>query len=173
MNETKNQPPIMIRNKGQYVGDERARWAKRFQVPFANDMPKPFPQPTLLTGRALAAIGLKYPAKMAPAIAELYKAFFVELQAIGSQDVIIAALSKVLRESEVEDVMNMATQAEAKKTLADNTAWAIREGAFGLPWFVATNAKGETAKFWGFSALGEVADHLGLNREEGGLRALL
>ena len=53
-----------------------------------------------------------------------------------------------------------------------NTDRALEEGAFGLPWFVATNAKGETEGFWGFDHLGLVIEHLGLERG-GELKALL
>jgi 2-hydroxychromene-2-carboxylate isomerase len=41
---------------------------------------------------------------------------------------------------------------------------AFKEGAFGLPWFVATNKEGVTEKYWGFDHLGMVVDHLGLDR---------
>ena len=63
--------------------------------------------------------------------------------------------------------------------LSANTDQAVTDGAFGLPWFVATNAKGETEGYWGFDHIGQVADHLGLerpksnSRSEGGWRAML
>lgn len=55
------------------------------------------------------------------------------------------------------------------------------DGAFGLPWMVATNLRGETDRFWGCDRLSLMARHLGLLDEEktGGteegreLRALL
>lgn len=62
--------------------------------------------------------------------------------------------------------------AEVKGRLQENTDLAIKEGAFGLPWFVATNAQGQTERFWGFDHLGQVIEHLGLERGNG-LRAML
>lgn len=50
----------------------------------------------------------------------------------------------------------------------------MKEGAFGLPWFVATNTRGETDRFWGIDHLGMVVEQLGLDRgQEPGLRAML
>jgi 2-hydroxychromene-2-carboxylate isomerase len=50
---------------------------------------------------------------------------------------------------------------EGKELLAKNTDKALADGAFGLPWFVATNSKGET-------------EHLGLEKPKtGGWKALL
>lgn len=38
---------------------------------------------------------------------------------------------------------------EGKEILGKNTDAAFADGAFGLPWFVATNSKGEKETFWG------------------------
>lgn len=66
----------------------------------------------------------------------------------------------------------------------------MEDGAFGLPWFVgesylaslypqarltvvtATNTQGQTEGFWGFDHLGQVIEHLGLERGND-LRAML
>ena len=47
----------------------------------------------------------------------------------------------------------------------------MADGAFGLPWFVATNPKGETEGYWGFDHIGQVADHLGLERPKAGKKS--
>lgn len=71
------------------------------------------------------------------------------------------------------------TTDEVKKALSANTDQALEDGAFGLPWFVATNSKGETKGYWGFDHIGQLADHLGLekprpgSKSEGGWRAML
>jgi len=66
------------------------------------------------------------------------------------------------------------TKPEAKAKLTANTDLAFREGAFGLPWFVATNKEGVTEKYWGFDHLGMVVEHLGLDRGQATeLRAML
>ena len=63
---------------------------------------------------------------------------------------------------------------EGKELLLKNTNKAFEEGAFGLPWMVATNRKGKQEAFWGVDHLAQVTDHLGLeNPKTGGWRALL
>lgn len=70
-------------------------------------------------------------------------------------------------------VLEMAGK-EGKEILARNTDAALADGAFGLPWFVATNGKGERETFWGVDHLAQLADHLGLERPKtGGWKALL
>ena len=59
------------------------------------------------------------------------------------------------------------TSEETKKLLMTNTEKAIETGAFGLPWFVATDGAGKTECFWGFDHLAQVAAHLGLERPVG------
>ena len=66
-----------------------------------------------------------------------------------------------------------------KKALAADTERAMTDGSFGVPWYVATNAMDETECYWGFDHLGQVADHLGLDRptvgkiDKSGWRAML
>ena len=62
-----------------------------------------------------------------------------------------------------------------KKSLNENTEAALKDGAFGLPYFVATNAEGEREGFWGFDHLGQVIEHLGIERGDrgAGWRAML
>lgn len=70
-------------------------------------------------------------------------------------------------------VLEMAGK-EGKVVLAKNTDQALADGAFGLPWFVATNSKGATETFWGVDHLAQVLEHLGLeNPKMEGWKALL
>jgi 2-hydroxychromene-2-carboxylate isomerase len=63
---------------------------------------------------------------------------------------------------------------EGKALLAKNSEQAVTEGAFGLPYFVATNSQGETDRFWGVDHMGLLTMHLGLKKPAtGGWRALL
>jgi 2-hydroxychromene-2-carboxylate isomerase len=63
---------------------------------------------------------------------------------------------------------------EGKELLNKNSDAAFKDGAFGLPWFVATNSKGETEKYWGVDHLGQVANHLGLEKPRtGGWKTVL
>jgi hypothetical protein len=64
-----------------------------------------------------------------------------------------------------ETNLNQASSPEIKQLLLSNTDKSFEEGGFGLPFFVATNAKGETTSFWGFENLDRVVSHLGLEFE--------
>jgi len=161
-------------DKDKWIQVERKRWAKYFNIPISADGPKPFPQPTVNTGRALCAVSTLFPDKLPSAFDALYKAFWVEGKTINQADVISSALATKFPEGEVKQVMEKIAAPEVKKLLASNTEKALGEGAFGLPWFVATNAEGQTEAFWGVDHLGQVVEHLGLDRkQEPGMRALL
>lgn len=58
------------------------------------------------------------------------------------------ALKGVLGEAGAKEIMGKVGDAEVKQQLQANSNKAIEAGAFGLPWFVATNAQGETEGFW-------------------------
>lgn len=64
-----------------------------------------------------------------------------------------------------------------KALLLKNGDDALGEGAFGLPWWVATNEDGAKESFWGFDHTKQVIRHLGLDKTadatEGGWRAML
>ena len=113
-------------------------------------------------------------AKLPDSFGALYQAFWVEGQPIKDVGTISSALTKVLGEAEAKQVMEKMGSPEAKKKLSENSDWALEEGCFGLPWFLATNSNGEKEAFWGVDHLGQVVEHLGLNRkEDAGFRPML
>jgi 2-hydroxychromene-2-carboxylate isomerase len=82
-------------------------------------------------------------------------------------------LSRRYTFTDIKAVLEMAGK-EGKEVLAKNTDKALADGAFGLPWIVATNGKTETEMFWGVDHLGQVTEHLGLEKpRSGGWKALL
>ncbi|KAK4546119.1 hypothetical protein LTR36_002256 [Oleoguttula mirabilis] len=168
-----NTPPIEIKNKGAWIALERNRWAKHFHIPMAAASPEPFPQLTLHTMRALCAVCLLCPDRLTDCFSALYEAFWIERATISKPDVFGPVLADVLGEALAKQVLEKAGSAEAKKLLSGNTELALEEGAFGLPWFAATNAQGEKAGFWGFDHLGQVVEHLGLERTGQGFRAMM
>ena len=61
-----------------------------------------------------------------------------------------------------------------KTALKDNTDRAFEDGAFGLPWMVATNGAGQTEGFWGVDHMGQVLQFLGLEKPgQGGWKSVL
>ncbi|THY49671.1 putative 2-hydroxychromene-2-carboxylate isomerase [Aureobasidium pullulans] len=146
-------------------------------------MPKNFPPFTLHVMRALAVVEDKHASMLENSIAALYKGMWVSNKSIHEPAVFGAILSEVLGEERAKEVVedrqllmekSQSTKPEAKAKLQKNTDMAFEEGAFGLPWFVATNAQGEVDRFWGFDHMGLMVEHLGL---DGGdlkeLRAML
>ena len=161
-------------DKDKWIGIERKRWQKAFNVPMMDESPQPFPQPTINTQRALCAVEMSHPDKLGDCFAALYHAFWVEGQTIGKPEVIAPAITKALGEADAKKIMEQISTPAVKKKLTENSDDAMASGAFGLPWFVATNSKGDMEEFWGVDHMGQVVEHLGLERkEEQGLRAML
>lgn len=172
-----NTPPINIKNKSKFINQERLRWARLFDVPMRKSMPPGFPKNTLPTERALTAVYMFYPEKMQETLAAFYHASFAEHQDVVDKDIMYSLLEQVLGQDRAETMLAKSISDEVKKTLAANTDRAMAEGSFGLPWYVATNATGQTECYWGFDHIGQVADHLGLDRptasKKGGWTAML
>lgn len=59
--------------------------------------------------------------------------------------------------------LEQSSDPEAKVILDENTRRAFASGAFGLPWFVCTNAEGDTEGQWGVDHLGCMANFLRLD----------
>ncbi|MCJ1443133.1 MAG: hypothetical protein MMC23_003630 [Stictis urceolatum] len=106
----------------------------------------------------------------------LYKHSFVDLKPITEPQDFMPVLEQVLGKELIEKVAAQAGTV-GKETLGKNTDKAIADGAFGMPWYMATNAEGSTECFWGFDHLGQVLAHLGLDRatgkSEAGWRSML
>ncbi|KAF4637647.1 hypothetical protein G7Y89_g438 [Cudoniella acicularis] len=125
--------------------------------------------------RALCALTIIQPGQesLIKALDELYPAYWVEGKPTHEKECLTEVLSKVFGADTAKNVMEMAGK-EGKELLIKNTDRALADDAFGLPWFVATNAKGETETFWGVDHLAQVTEHLGLEKPRvGGWKALL
>src|SRR5438874_1226589 len=125
--------------------------------------------------RALTALTLTAPAAFEPALTALYHAYWVDRRPTHKPEVLRAVLAETLgSEVSAEKVLEKAQEQKTKDALIRTTEKAVEDGAFGLPWFVATNGKGETEHFWGFDHLGQICAFLELERpNDGGWRALL
>ncbi|KAL9128979.1 MAG: hypothetical protein Q9217_002454 [Psora testacea] len=145
----------------------------------SENMPPGFPQNTINAQRALVAVSLVRPQQLGDAIAALYDASFAKRQEIHRLENIRPIFLKMFGDTVTNEIMDRATSDEVKNLLAVNTDKAVADGSFGLPWYVATNVKGQKEGYWGFDHIAQVADHLGLERpkpgsaSEGGWRAML
>ena len=177
MAAAKNTTPISITNKKDWIEIERVRTAKALKIPMASKPPQPFPQPTTNTQRALCYIYDKKDQKtLIKACDALFKAFWEEGKSpINDVKIIGEALKTAFSESEVKEILEGIKSEEAKKTLRKNSDEAFQAGAFGLPWYVATNEKGEKESFWGVDSVGKVLEHLEVEvkSEDGRYRSML
>lgn len=103
----------------------------------AEEMPAGFPPLTLGLQRALCALSIERPDKVADALAALYHAMWADLRPVHRPEVAVEVLAKVLGSGElVQALFDKGGGAEAKGLLLKNTDQAFQDGAFGLPWFV-------------------------------------
>ena len=171
--------PITTKDKKEWIGKERLRWARQFNIPVDEQLPPGFPNNTVPVMRALTAVAQLHPQKLEAVVAALYETSFVKRKDVHSLAAVEPILANLLGQSAAKDIVSKATSPEIKKTLSDNTDEALSSGAFGLPWYKATNAKGQEECYWGFDHIGQVCDHLGLQRPqpgsvgEGGWKSML
>ncbi|CAO2648807.1 Nn.00g097560.m01.CDS01 [Neocucurbitaria sp. VM-36] len=170
-----NKTPISIKNKDKWINTERLRWAKYFNIPILQNSPPGFPNNTLPIQRTLASLSTSHPQSMSSAIALFYENFWVHWNDPIKPENIQAIIRTIVgSDEEAQKVIERTKSDDVKKILTGNTNTAFTEGAFGLPWFVATNANGQRESFWGVDHMGQLCDHLGLERPGGkGWRALL
>ncbi|KAL6709770.1 hypothetical protein ACN47E_001199 [Coniothyrium glycines] len=175
MNACGNTPPLRIKNKDKWINTERQRLAKRFNVPISEDAPPGFPINTLPIQRTLASLSVNHPDKVESAVSLFWENFWVRYNEPTKPENLLAIVKAVLgSEEEAQKVIASTKNDDVKKTLVANTDKAFKDGAFGLPWFVATNSKGETEGYWGVDHMGQLCDHLGLERQDGkGWKSLL
>lgn len=79
----------------------------------------------------------------------IYHGMWEEGLDVSKPELLGQVLSKCFSESEVKDILSNANSAPYKQRLNDNTKEALESGAFGCPWFVVRNAKGEVEPFFG------------------------
>ncbi|KAF2134153.1 thioredoxin-like protein [Dothidotthia symphoricarpi CBS 119687] len=175
MKACNNTPPLHIKNKDKWIESERVRLAQTFSVPITPKAPVGFPLNTLPIQRVLASLSLSHPESVTSAVALFYQNFWAHWAEPTKPENILATIEAVVGSKEdARKVVDRMKSEEVKAALTANTDKAFGEGAFGLPWFVATNTKGETQSFWGVDRLGQLCDHLDLERPGGkGWKAML
>ncbi|KAF2657368.1 HCCA isomerase/glutathione S-transferase kappa [Lophiostoma macrostomum CBS 122681] len=175
MKQCGNTPPLQVKNKDKWINVERKRWATLLRIPISKDAPPGFPLNTISIQRVLTSLSLSHPSTLPSAIALFYHNFWVHYAEPSKPENLLAIVRTVVGSNEeAEKVVQASKGDEVKKKLSENTQKSFDAGAFGLPWFVATNSKGETESYWGVDHMGQLCDHLGLERPgDKGWRALL
>jgi len=105
MRSTGNTPPIQIKNKGEWIGKERLRWARSFSIPMAEEMPPGFPRNTIQIQRALTAVSLMHPEKTEETIAALYHESFAERRDIHTLETLGPIFVKIFGDSEAKEIL--------------------------------------------------------------------
>ena len=93
------------KDKDKWIGAERLRWAKAFNVPMKEESPEGFPPMTLNIMRALCALTALHPGdegqrKLTKCLDVLYHAFWVEHQKTNEKEILAKILGEVLGEEE-------------------------------------------------------------------------
>ncbi|KAI0106956.1 hypothetical protein GGR51DRAFT_516888 [Nemania sp. FL0031] len=135
--------------------------------------PPNFPPNTLQVMRAVCGVADDQ-AKLCALLERLYHEFWVNHVQVAQPDAFVPIFKQVLGVETAERVLAEAAT-KGKATLTKNTDYAFSTGAFGLPWMVCTNAKGETEGFWGIDHFGHVSQFLDLPKpgNTGGWKSVL
>lgn len=154
----------MATDKRDWINQNRQLWARTYNIPIKDEFPPNFPPRTLSVMRHLVAIQELDPGnrtRLLQAFDAIYEGFWQRHEETWNPDVFNPILKKILGEADATRVAEMAGK-EAKAALVRNTEDAFNDGAFGLPWMVCTNSRGEKQSFWGVDHLCQVANFLGL-----------
>ncbi|APA15612.1 hypothetical protein SS1G_09579 [Sclerotinia sclerotiorum 1980 UF-70] len=166
--EVGSTPPMAVKNKGKWSNRQRLRWASLFDIPITPNVPVGFPHNTLEIQSALCVLPFLCDKNEAHEVLckcldAFYNLYWVEEKEISAPGVLEDVLRRVIGEEMLELVLREIL-GKGRASLQVNTARAVEEGAFGLPWMVCTNSSGKTEGFWGVDHLGIMVDFLGLER---------
>jgi 2-hydroxychromene-2-carboxylate isomerase len=126
---TGNQSPVMIPAKGRWMGQDIARFARRYGVPFKFN--KHFPINTLTLMRGAVGLQMRQPALFERYLATVFHAMWVEPANLGDPAVLAATLGAA--GFDVPAFEALASDAEVKAKLIANTEAAVARGVFGAP----------------------------------------
>ncbi len=136
--ETGNRPPIEVAAKGAYMLQDLQAWADCYQVPFS--FASDFPVNSLVPMRA--AVGADRLGKGREFGAAIMRLYWAEGKNPSDPEVIkMVSLSIGLDDKKLSQ---MVQEGEIKDALKENTAEAVRRGAFGAPTFFVGDKM-----FWG------------------------
>ena len=126
---TGNASPVTVPAKGRWMGQDMARFAQRYQVPFAHNTH--FPINTLTLMRGAAGLQLRDPQALMRYVDAVFNAMWVQPCNMGDP----AVLAQVLGAAgfEAEPFMALVSDPEVKAALVATTEEAVARGAFGAP----------------------------------------
>jgi hypothetical protein len=127
---------------------DSARAKRYFGVPNIKT-PDFFPILSLLPQRALVYVKEAQSESFTQVFLDIFHAMWENGLDVSKPEVLGQVLSKRFKESEVKSILEKANSAPYKQCLNDNTKEALDRGAFGCPWYLVRNSKGEEEPFFG------------------------
>ena len=126
---TGNQSPVMVPAKGRWMGDDLARFARRYGVPFTFN--PHFPINTLTLMRGAVGLQMRDSQRFMPYVNAVFRAMWVEPVNLGDA----AVLASTLQAAGFDALQFQALvgDAEVKAKLIANTEAAVARGVFGAP----------------------------------------
>ncbi|KAJ8116856.1 hypothetical protein OPT61_g1803 [Boeremia exigua] len=122
--------------------------------------PEVFPISSLFPVRVARYVKDKYPAeKFEKTFLGLVSGYWSKGIDISKPEGLVKALDGVFSAGEMEEVIKNSLTPENKKRVVDTT---MGVGAFGAPWIVAVNSKGERRDWFGNDRWNQVFYHLGV-----------
>jgi len=114
------------------------------------ETPPFFPVNGILSQRCLLYIKDKQPTdKYEATFLSLWEAIWFRHIDVSKADALEGVLSETFDEKTVREILAAGKSQEYKNKLIEVTEEALQSGAFGAPWFVVKNAKGEKEPFFG------------------------
>ncbi|RVX74635.1 hypothetical protein B0A52_01761 [Exophiala mesophila] len=161
-----NKPPWTLPAKANLGTYELKRAIKYFQTEQLSPAPF-FPILSVVPQRAMIAVKDRHSnEKFEQVFLETWRYSFVTHVNIEKPEGLADLLSKFFDEAEVKEILRLVKTQEYKDKLTANTNEALKQGAFGAPWFKVTNSKGEVEPFFGSDRFHFMWDFLGVEHED-------
>lgn len=126
---TGNASPVSVPAKGAWMGQDIARWARRYGVPFVFN--PHFPINTLTLMRGAVGLQMKHPGLFTAYVDAVFKALWVQPRDLGQPAEVAATLAPLGLSP--ENFMALVGDAEVKAALVKCTEEAVARGVFGAP----------------------------------------
>ena len=129
---TGNASPVSVPAKGRWMGQDIARWAQRYGVPFAFN--PHFPINTLTLMRGAVGLQLRQPELFTRYVDTVFNAMWAQPRDMGQPAEVAAVLAPLAADGLTpEAFMALVGDAEVKAGLIAGTEAAVARGVFGAP----------------------------------------
>jgi 2-hydroxychromene-2-carboxylate isomerase len=133
---TGNASPVMVPAKGRWMNEDIARWARRYDVPFA--LNPHFPINTLTLMRGATGVQMRRPADFLRYLDVVERAMWEAPKNLGDPAVLAATLAAA--GFDADEFIALVGDPEVKAKLVATTEEAVARGVFGAPTFFVGDA---------------------------------